>query len=45
MNLTWGDIPPPAHQLEFFEKNVSVFENLSGILRHLEAELSILHTF
>jgi hypothetical protein len=33
MNLTWGDIPPP-HQLDFL--------TLSGILRHLEAELSIL---
>jgi hypothetical protein len=44
MNLTWGDIP---HQLEFFWKFCSGFENLitltlSGILRHLEAELSIL---
>jgi hypothetical protein len=34
----------PPHQLEFFGNFYSGFENLitSGILRHLEAELSIL---
>jgi hypothetical protein len=45
MNLTWGDI---LHQLEFFGKTFSGFENLitgiSGILRHLEAELNILRS-
>jgi hypothetical protein len=41
MNLTWGGYPGP-HQLEFFGNFVSGFENLSVILRHLEAELSIL---
>jgi hypothetical protein len=40
--MTWGDIP---HQMSFLEFFSSGFENLitlSVILRHLEAELSIL---